>query len=145
MESAFALEAKKARVFLAHARLPAPSGVDVADRYIALLPERVIRQVVLAQIAADIAVTPVGNRMHFPAAVFELGNRRVLSDFCLLPAQARKPSASAQLTQGPLHRLDFAQLVVALDASHALLPEPTIASFHPGPADRRAIHTQVQR
>ena len=71
MQSALALQAEEARFFRIVDSVNRFGGVHIADRDIAFFPERVIGQVVLLEIAVDIAVGPVGDRMDFPS--FTLG------------------------------------------------------------------------
>src|SRR5678809_808363 len=68
VQAALALQAEEACVFLAHSGLPGARRMDVADREIATLPQRVIGQAIVLQLLPHIAVGPVGNRMELPAA-----------------------------------------------------------------------------
>src|SRR5487761_1125013 len=106
VQPAFAFESEKAGVLGVHARLPAMAGMDVADRYVALAPQRVVRQAMAREVVTDIAIGPVGQRMELPAAVAMLGKVDRRAAARLAPAQAGKPAGGAQLTQRALHRLD---------------------------------------
>ena len=72
-------------------------AVLVADRHVALLPEWVIRQVVLREVTMHVAVGPFGDRMHFPPAAGPLEKRNLLAALGLVAAQAREPSADVEL------------------------------------------------
>src|SRR6185312_7854719 len=144
VQSAFALEAEETGVFRIHARFPTTAGVAIADRDVALVPQRVVWQAMAAQVMTDIAVAPVGQRMQFPAAMPPFENIDRGAAARLLPAQAGDPAARVQLVQGPLHRLDLAQLVVAIDPGNALLPQAPVARLHACRAERRLVNLEVQ-
>src|SRR4249919_3201599 len=120
--SALALETEKARVFLAQTRLPARSRLPIANRHITFVPERVIGQVVLLQIAADVAVGPVDQRMQLPAPVLQLQHRQTRPAFRLAAAQSGEPGAHAELVQRAPHRLDLVAPIVFVKAGDAALP-----------------------
>ena len=62
----------------------------------------------------------------------------------LLAAQASKPGAGVELLQRPVHRLDFVDFIVLLNAFNALLPQFAITRFLPGGAFRRPVDFKVQ-
>src|SRR3546814_12666574 len=109
MSAARAPEAEEPRVFLAHARFPLPGGVDVPDRDVAAVPQRVIRQAVLPEVVADVAVRPVGQGVQLPASVAQLQET---------DARARAGMARAQ--PGP-------------SGSPPQFPEPALPGPRPAP------------
>ena len=56
VQPALSFQAKEARFFLRHPRLPFPGGVGIPHRQIALIPQRVILQAVLLQILIDLSL-----------------------------------------------------------------------------------------
>src|SRR5690606_10818955 len=143
VQPALAFEAEETGVLLAHARLPATGGVGVADGDIALLPQRVVGQVMLLEIAPHVAVVPVGDRVDLPASVAPLQDRCAAAAARLHAAQAGEPGAGLQLGKRALPRFDLAQVVVLLDADQPLLPKPAMARFHPRAADQDRKSTRL--
>jgi LysR family transcriptional regulator, cys regulon transcriptional activator len=72
MQPALPLQPEEARVLLAHAGEQGARGVHVADRDVALFPQRVVGQVRAGSGSADVAVAPVGDGVQLPAAVLAL-------------------------------------------------------------------------
>ena len=62
----------------------------------------------------------------------------------LVAAQAREPGRDAEFGQRAPHRLGLAQVVVALDALDALLPEPAVARLEPGRRHLRLVDLEVE-
>src|SRR5690606_9092098 len=91
VDPALALEAEEAGVLVLHARLPAAGGVEVADGDVALVPQRVVGQVVLLQVLPHVAVAPVGDRADLQAVAAPLQDRRVGAAGRLAAAQAGEP------------------------------------------------------
>jgi hypothetical protein len=81
VQAAPALEAEEAGVFLARAVAQSTGGVHVADGDVALLPQRVIGQVMAGQIAKHVTVGPVDQRMDLAAAVAPQQHVEVLAAF----------------------------------------------------------------
>src|SRR5688500_14046305 len=139
MQPAFALQAEEAGVLELHARLQRPGRVHVADRHVALVPQRVVGQAVSLQIVPDVTIGPVGDRMQFPAAVAQFQEVDAGARAGLIAAQAGDPGAYAQFVERALHGFHLAQPVVAIDAFDALFPESAHPRLHPGGADLRAV------
>src|SRR5699024_10300366 len=59
MQSALALGAEKPRILGAHAGLQGPRGVNVTHAHVAVRTQRVVRQLVAQQIAADVLFAPI--------------------------------------------------------------------------------------
>src|SRR5690606_33511227 len=144
VDPALALEAEEAGVLVLHARLPALGGVEVADGDVALVPQRVVGKVVLLQVLPHVAVVPVGDRADLQAVAAPLQDRGVRAGGRLAAAQAGEPGAGTQFLQCAPHRLDLAQLVVVVQALHALLPQAPVTRFHPCAADQRAVDLEVE-
>src|SRR3546814_1080125 len=101
-----------------------PGGVDVPDRDVAAVPQRVIRQAVLPEVVADVAVRPVGQGVQLPASVAQLQEIDARARAGLAAAQPGDPGAHPEFLERALHGLDLAQAVVALQAVRAPLPQP---------------------
>src|SRR5688572_4117097 len=112
MQPALTLQAEKTRVLLVHSGLQRSRGVDVADRHVTLVPERVVGQVVLLQVLPDFAIAPVGNRMQLPAAVAQFEEIDVGARTRLAATQSGDPGPHAQLIERALHGFDLAHAVV---------------------------------
>ena len=69
MQAALTFQAEKARLFLGHVCAHRARGLDIADGDVALVPERVIGQVVPCEILVDFFVRPVVDRVDLDAAV----------------------------------------------------------------------------
>ena len=67
VQSAFSLQPEEACLVIACYIGQRVRRVRVADRDIALFPERVVRQIVFLQISIDVPVVPVGNRVDLPS------------------------------------------------------------------------------
>src|SRR5215213_7519901 len=105
------------------ARLDGPgAGERVApDRQVALLPQRVVRQVVLLHVGVHFPAAPVQERRDRVAVVARgpLYEPRRLAGLGLLAADATEPRRGGQLLHRPLHRL---VLVGGAAGVHVLAP-----------------------
>src|SRR5690606_11766451 len=72
MQPTLPLQSKKAGLLDTDLRGQGAGRVDVADGNVALLPQRVVGESVAAEILADVAVGPVGDRVQLPAFVLAL-------------------------------------------------------------------------
>jgi len=97
--------------------------MHVADRDVAFVPQRVVRQRVAIETAPHVVVAPVRDRVQLPAAVVEFQELRVYATFRLAAADAGDPGAHAKLVQRTPHGLDLAQAVVVGDTLAALFPQ----------------------
>ena len=86
VEPTFALEATKTCLFSAHTFAEFAGAVPVADRYIAFIPEWMIRQVVFGQVSVDVALVPINDRIHLHDLVLLLGDGALLARRGLVPA-----------------------------------------------------------
>ena len=77
MQPALALQAEEAGFFSSVDGMNRFGGVYITDRDVALFPEWVIGQVVILQIAVNVAVRPVGDRMYLPAFALGFQKRHV--------------------------------------------------------------------
>src|SRR5690348_11988472 len=93
MQATLPHDPREARVFLAHALFPALRAVRVADADVAVVPQRVVRQVVGLQVLPDVAVAPVGERMDLPAAVAQFEEVDLFARACLGAADTGEPGA----------------------------------------------------
>lgn len=75
VQPALSFQAKEARFFLRHPRLPFARGVGISYRQIALIPKRMIFQAVLLQILVNRAVIPVDDRQHLKHATLDRQHR----------------------------------------------------------------------
>src|SRR5688572_659840 len=146
VQAALALQAEEARVLGGVAGLGERARrMPVADRDVATLPQRVIRQAVALQVVVHVAVGPVEDRMDLVArradALDRLDGRARAR---LLAPQPGEPGADGKFRERALHRLDFVDLVVALDAGSAVFPEPAVARLDPGRRLHRAVDAQVE-
>ena len=103
-----------------------------------------ILQPVFLQVLVHGAVIPVDDRQHFEHAALDRQHRQGCTAAGLLAAQTRKPGLSLQLFQRAVHRLDFVDLIVFLNALNALLPQLAVARLLPGRAFSGAVDLQVQ-
>ncbi|MNG12519.1 hypothetical protein D3C84_961350 [compost metagenome] len=106
--------------------------MHVADREVALIPQRVIGQVKLLEVVEDVLVAPVDDRQELEAAAGDGQHRQLATAARLLPAQAGEPGLGAELPQGPVHGLHLVELVVAGDPLDPLLPQQAEAGLLPG-------------
>src|SRR4029450_3673853 len=58
VQPAFALQPEEPRLLLGHAVGELGGGLPVADRHVALDPQRMVRQVVARQVVVDVLVVP---------------------------------------------------------------------------------------
>ncbi len=116
----------------------------IAHREIALVPQRVVLQPVLLQVLVNGTVVPVDDRQHLEHAALNGQHRQRGTAAGLLPAQACKPRLRLQLFEGAVHRLDLVDLIVLLNAFHALLPQLAVACFLPRRTLLRTVDLQVQ-
>ena len=144
MQPALAAQPEEAGLRGVHPRAQRRGGVDIAHRDIALLDQRVFRQVMQQHVGAHIDVGPVGDGVELEASVLHLQHLDAAAAAGLATPQAGVPAAHLQFAQRPLHRLDLAQLVVAAQAVAAGFPQAAEARLHPGDADAGTVHPQVQ-
>src|SRR5699024_6281410 len=146
MQPALALDAEETGVLGTHSRLQRLRGVGVANRHIALFTQRVVRQIVAQQVAADVFLAPVGQRMHFPAPILKFGETRIATTRRLIPTQSRKPGLRAEVIELALHGLDLGHAVVTCKLLGALLPQLAVALFRSGCAESRMdeVHIEIQ-
>ena len=112
--------------------------VPVADRRIALLPERVVRQLVARQVVVDVLVVPVDDRVDLQIAVLHPEHVQMPSRRGLRAPEPDDPRDRVELVEGTLHRLDLVHLVVRRDAVEPMLPALAEARLLPRGAERRA-------
>src|SRR5882672_5986131 len=143
VNTALAFQAEEARLLDRRDLLDRLRAVVVADREIALLPERVIGQRVLGEIAVYAAILPIRDRVDLPAAAGPLEIRDLRAALGLVAAQAREPGVDAELAQRAAHRLHFVLLVVGVEAVEALIPTLAVARFLPSRRDLGAIDLEV--
>ena len=67
MNSTFTLDTEEAQLLFLTDLVYRTRCVVIADADVTMLPQRVIGQIVLREIAMHICVTPVGDRMNLPA------------------------------------------------------------------------------
>ena len=82
MQPAFAGQAEEARL----GRIAVAQrcgGVHVADRDITLLRQRVFRQFVLQGVGGDIEISPVGDRVQFPAPIAQFDDCLLYTSRCV--------------------------------------------------------------
>src|SRR3546814_4114831 len=89
-----------------------PGGVDVPERGVAGVPQRVMGQAVLPEVVADVAVRPVGQGVQLPASVAQLQEIDARARAGLAAAQPGDPGAHPEFLERALHGLDLAQAVV---------------------------------
>ena len=71
MQPTLTREAKKSRLFFVHTWLDWAAGMGVANRFVSLFPERVIRETLLAEVAMDVAIVPVHQRVHLESILLQ--------------------------------------------------------------------------
>ncbi|MNE29253.1 hypothetical protein D3C80_1227280 [compost metagenome] len=97
----------------------------------------------LLQILINRTIIPVDNRQHFEHAALNAQHRQAGATAGLLATQTRKPRFHIQLFKRPVHRLDFVDVIVFLNALNALLPQFAVARFLPRRTLFCAINLQV--
>src|SRR5689334_2294555 len=97
--------------------------MPVADRHVALVPERVIRQSVRLQVEINVAVGPVEDRMHLEPAIPHFERIQLRAALGLAATQPGEPGLRAERLQSAAHRLDLADLEIFVEALATLLPE----------------------
>ncbi len=97
------------------------------------------------EVVVHVAIGPVEDRVDLVAvradALHRLDRR---ASPRLLPPQSGKPGPDAEFGECALHRLDLVDLVVALDAGRAVLPQLAVPRLEPGRRRGRAIDPQVE-
>src|SRR5437763_11613726 len=110
-----------------------PGAGGAADRGISLVVQRVVGELVLVDVAPQVLLAPVGQRIHLPDSALlvtlELGRRRPRGG--LLPANAGDPGV--YVVQRPLQGVD-------LDLAAAALERPRLL----GAAGLEHLHPQAE-
>ena len=138
VQAAFPFEPAKAGLFFAHTFSQLFCAVPVADGNVALIPERMVGQVVLLQVVIDLPIAPVEDGIDLPNLVLLFEEGPFLPRTGLLPTQTGEPCGGPELGDRTVHRLDFIHLVVALQTVQSLFPEPPMEGFQMG---RREVGT----
>ena len=118
--------------------------MHIADRDIALLPQRVIGQIEFLQVVVNVLVAPVDDRQKLEQAVLQPQHLELAAGVGLTAAQAGKPGPRLQVTQGTLHRLHLVELVVAADTLYSLLPQLAVTGLLPGRRAGGLIDLEVE-
>lgn len=134
----------KKRVSSSACRVPSDAWCGNRRWTRSLVPTVVVRQLVRLQVLPHVAIGPVGDGADFVALTALLHDWRLRAAAGLAAAQAGEPGAHVEFVQGAAHRFDLAQVVVLIDADHALFPQAAVARFHPGAADQRAIYLEIE-
>src|SRR3954452_16004442 len=97
--------ARPAAVAQVAARPDRLRAVGAADRRIAAIVERVVREVVLTDVVPDVALGPIGERVQLPEveALVPAELRRLGTAAGVCPADAGGPAVYGR--EGPAHRL----------------------------------------
>ncbi len=101
-------------------------------------------QAVLLQILVNGTVVPVDDRQHFKHAALDSQHWQMRPAARLLAAQTGKPGLRIEFFKRAVHRLDFVDLIVFLNAFNALLPQFAVARFLPGRALLRPVDLQIK-
>ena len=116
----------------------------VADTHIALFPERMVRQIVLVQIFADLAVGPFDDRVQFEHAVLALEHRQIFASRRMFAAQTGDPQIGTEFAQRAIHRLDLVDAPVFLESLDTLLPKFAIDGLLPRRRDQRRVDFEIE-
>ncbi|MNE93602.1 hypothetical protein D3C80_1914690 [compost metagenome] len=103
-----------------------------------------IAQAVVLQIAEDLTVVPVDDRQDFKHTTLHRQHRQMRTAAGLLATQTGEPGLHAERLNRTIHRFDFVDVIVLLDAFDALLPQFAVARFLPRRRMLRAEHLQIQ-
>ncbi len=71
MQTTLTREAKKSRLFFVHTWLDWAAGMGIANRFIPPFPERVMGETMLAEVAMDIAIVPVHQRVNLESILLQ--------------------------------------------------------------------------
>src|SRR5580658_1461539 len=107
VEAAFPLQPEKPGLLGREIGGEGTRRMCVSNRDIALVPERMVGQVVLFQVAMNVAVAPVDDGQNLVASVLHADDRKLLAGARLRMAKSGQPGTRVQLLQGSFHRLDL--------------------------------------
>jgi len=71
MQTTLTRQAKKSRLFFAHTWLDWAAGMGIANRFIPPFPERVMGETMMAEVAMDIAIVPVYQRVNLESVLLQ--------------------------------------------------------------------------
>ena len=143
MNPAFLREPTEATRTLVFAFCDGAGRMRVADRRVALLNQRMVRQFILAHVLANVLTRPTQNRMDLIQPVLLLHCTQRSAMVRLVCTQSREPGGHIEFFQCPLQRFNLEDVVVVAQAL-GIFPCLAMQRLVPGWRDAGGIHHEVQ-
>ena len=121
------------------------TAVSVADGRVALVEQRMLRQLVTLHVVVDVFAAPVQYWVDAMPITRLLHAWQSTAIACLTGSQPGQPASCGELFERAFHGFDLANLVVAIQVVQTFaFPQPPETRFHLRGRNGRSRHDQIQ-